>query len=196
MMSVREKQILDAAAKVFREKGYQRATIEDVAKEVGILKGSLYYYIKNKSELLFKVGIVPLKTTTEELKRIVSSDKNAYEKLEAAITGRIRAFDNHRTEMTVFFQEKFEELPEEEREFLREGQREDERLWTRILKEGIDKGEFRQDLDVKIVTKAIMGICHWLYKWYRDDGRLRAQEIAKIFMDLVLKGIQTTEKEG
>lgn len=194
-MSQRERQILDAAAKVFREKGYQRATIEDVAKEVGILKGSLYYYIKNKNELLFKIGIVPLKTTTEELKSIVQGDAAPSEKLKKAIRERIRAFEKYHTEMTVFFQEKFEELPEEEREILRNGQREDERLWSQIIYEGIEKGEFRENLDVKIITKAIMGMCHWLYKWYRVNGRLTADEIADIFYDLIFNGIKQTKKE-
>jgi len=195
-MSSREKQILDAAARVFREKGYQRATIEDVAREVGLLKGSLYYHIKSKDELLFKVAIVPLKTTTEELKNIVKSNKNASEKLRTAIIDRIRAFNNYHTEMTVFFQEKFEELPEEERNILRNGQREDESLWAEIIKEGMEKGEFKKDLDIKIVTKGIMGMCHWLYKWYRNEGRLSAENISEIFMDLILNGIKGIEKEG
>lgn len=195
-MPDREKEIIDAAAKVFREKGYQRATIEDVAREVGLLKGSLYYYIKNKSELLFKIGIVPLKTTTEELKNTVHSSRSASEKLRKAIIERIRAFDNYHTEMTVFFQEKFEELPEKERDLLRKGQREDESLWAEIIKEGISTGEFKKELDVKIVTKGIMGMCHWLYKWYRNEGRLSSENIAEIFLDLILNGIKKTGTEG
>ena len=114
----------------------------------------------------------------------------------SAIVERIRAFDNYHTEMTVFFQENFEELPEEERDILRNGQREDECLWSEIIKEGIKKGEFQNNLDIKIVTKGIMGMCHWLYKWYRNDGRLSAENVSDIFLDLILNGIKKTGMEG
>ncbi|MBI5374623.1 MAG: TetR/AcrR family transcriptional regulator [Candidatus Schekmanbacteria bacterium] len=188
-MSDREQEILSAAAKIFREKGYHRATIEDVAKEVGMLKGSLYYHIKNKNELLFKIGIAPLEATTKKLREIAGEDISPSQKLKKAVAERLKAFDNFFPEISVFFQEKFEELPESEREILRDGQLEDENLWIKILEEGIEKGEFRKGMDVKIVVKGITGMCHWMYKWYRQDGRLSSEKIAEIFVDFVFNGI-------
>src|SRR3990172_2755247 len=158
-MNNKEQQILSAAAKIFREKGYQRATVKDVADEVGLLKGSIYYYIKSKQELLYKIGITPLKATTEKLKEIVARDISPEEKLKAAIKTRLRAFDEFYPEILVFLHEKFDELSEKERSFLKKGEKENDEPWRKILKEGMEKEAFRKDLDLKISTQAIIGMC-------------------------------------
>jgi len=189
-MNDREQEILSAAAKVFRDKGYQRATIQDVAEEVGLLKGSIYYYIKSKEELLFKIGITPLKAITDALREIVSQEISPEEKLRAAIKTRLRAFDQYYPDIFVFLHERFDELPEKERAFLKKGQKEDETLWIKILKEGIEKGTFRKGADVKMIAKAISGTCHWMYKWYKKDGRLTTDQIAEVFFDFVTNGIK------
>ncbi len=61
--------IKNAAAKVFREKGYKEATLEDIAKEINMLKGSLYYYIEKKEDLLYAVVETPLNEMTTNLKQ-------------------------------------------------------------------------------------------------------------------------------
>lgn len=189
-MNNKEQEILSAAAKIFREKGYQRATVKDVADEVGLLKGSIYYYIKSKQELLYKIGIAPLKATTDKLKEIVSQDIPPEEKLKSAIKTRLRAFDEFYPEILVFLHEKFDELSEKERSFLKKGQKEDEELWRKILMEGIEKEVFRKELDLKITAQAIIGMCHWMYKWYKKDGRLSTDQIAEVFSEFALNGIK------
>jgi len=193
-MNDREQEILSAAARIFREKGYQRATIQDVADEVGLLKGSIYYYIKSKQELLYKIGITPLKATTDKLREIVSQNISPQEKLRSAIEVRLKAFDEYYPDIFVFLHEKFDELSEKERSFLKKGQKEDDDLWLKILKEGVEKGAFRKDLDLRIVAKAITGMCHWMYKWYKKDGRLTTGQIAEVFSEFVLNGINERKK--
>ena len=189
-MNNKEQQILSAAAKIFREKGYQRATIKDVADEVGLLKGSIYYYIKSKQELLYKIGIAPLKATTEKLKEVVSQDITPEEKLKLAIKTRLKAFDEFYPEILVFLHEKFDELSEDERSFLKKGQKEDEEFWRKILTEGMERDVFRKDMDLKITAQAIIGMCHWMYKWYKKDGRLTTDQIAEVFSEFALNGIK------
>src|SRR3954447_26300946 len=81
--------IVDASAKVFREKGYKAATLEDIANEVGMLKGSLYYYIEKKDDLLYAVVERPLNEMTENLKAIVNSSDSPSIKLEKALKNHI-----------------------------------------------------------------------------------------------------------
>ena len=189
-MNNKEQQILSAAAKIFREKGYQRATIKDVADEVGLLKGSIYYYIKSKQELLYKIGIAPLKATTEKLKEVVNQDISPEEKLKLAIKTRLKAFDEFYPEILVFLHERFDELSEDERSFLKKGQKEDEEFWRKILTEGMERDVFRKDMDLKITAQAIIGMCHWMYKWYKKDGRLTTDQIAEVFSEFALNGIK------
>ena len=64
----RDREVLDAAAKVFYERGYAAASVQHVAEELGILKGSLYHYIKTKEDLLFRL----LQETHDDVDRILA----------------------------------------------------------------------------------------------------------------------------
>ena len=64
-----------------------------------------------------------------------------------------------------------------------------QRLWAALLQQGIDAGELRNDLDVKVTVYAILGMCNWVYRWYNPAGKLSAEAIAAIFTTLVLDGL-------
>src|SRR4051794_26547784 len=70
----REEEILAAAARIFREKGYHGASVRDIAESVGLLKGSLYHYIRSKEELLARLFDGALEGTVRELDAIASGD--------------------------------------------------------------------------------------------------------------------------
>ena len=71
-VSAREEEILAAAARIFREKGYHGASVRDIAESVGLLKGSLYHYIRSKEELLARLFEGALEDTVDDLERIAS----------------------------------------------------------------------------------------------------------------------------
>jgi len=71
---------------------------------------------------------------------------------------------------------------------IREAQKRYEETFLNIIKEGIQKGDFKK-LDPKIVTFAIFGMTNWMYRWYDDDGKLSAGEIAELFLDMILNGL-------
>ena len=81
MSTPRTKEIIAAAAKLFKEKGYHATTIQDVADEVGMLKGSLYYHIKSKEELLYLVTKEPIRELIERQKRLMESDLSPQQKI-------------------------------------------------------------------------------------------------------------------
>jgi hypothetical protein len=58
-----------------------------------------------------------------------------------------------------------------------------------LLQQGVDTGELRSDLNVKVTAYAILGMCNWVYRWYNPHGTLSAEEIADIFTTLVLEGL-------
>jgi len=64
-----------------------------------------------------------------------------------------------------------------------------QRLWHRILREGMKNGELRDDLDVKVVAYAILGSINWMYRWYERNGRLSIQEVAGTFTRTFLDGL-------
>ena len=81
MSTPRTREIIAAAAKLFKEKGYDATTIQDVADEVGMLKGSLYYHIKSKEELLYRVTKEPIRELIERQKKLMESDWSPQQKI-------------------------------------------------------------------------------------------------------------------
>jgi hypothetical protein len=64
-----------------------------------------------------------------------------------------------------------------------------ERCWQQILREGIENGEFRPDLDIQVTSYGMLGMLNWSYKWYDPQGRLSVREVAEEFTTLALAGV-------
>jgi hypothetical protein len=64
-----------------------------------------------------------------------------------------------------------------------------QRLWAELLQQGVNDGELRTDLDVKVTGYAILGMCNWVYRWYNPEGTFSADVIADIFTKLSLEGL-------
>src|SRR5579883_900294 len=98
--------IVAAAAKVFRTKGYHAATVQDIAAEVGILKGSLYNHLDSKEELLYLVVKEPITQMYRTMGEIASGTGKAADKLRRAITAHLEAFDRHFPHLFVYLRER------------------------------------------------------------------------------------------
>lgn len=190
-MKSKRDQIVAAAAKVFREKGYHQSTTEDIAAEVGMLKGSLYYYIQKKEDLLHAVVEKPVQEMVDNLRAIAASDAPVAEKIHLLIADHLRTFDQHYPHIFVYLQEiTHTSGADQNRPFSHVGT-EYRRLIEQILCDGVDKGELRRDLDPTLTSLAIVGMCNWMHRWYRPSGKVPAERVADTFASLILDGLRT-----
>jgi AcrR family transcriptional regulator len=180
--------IVSAAAKIFRTKGYHAATVRDIADEVGILKGSLYHHFASKEELLYLVVKEPIAQMYRTISEIAAADATAAEKLRRAISAHLEAFDRHYPHLFVYLRER-ESVKRRFREMIGFSPKEYERCWQQILREGIENGEFRPDLDIQVTSYGMLGMLNWSYKWYDPQGRLSVREVAEEFTTLALAGV-------
>jgi AcrR family transcriptional regulator len=180
--------IVAAAAKVFRTKGYHAASVQDIADAVGILKGSLYHHVKSKEDLLYLIVKEPIAQIYATMTEIVDSDLPAADKLRRAILAHLEAFDRHYPHLFVYLRER-EEMKRRFREQFGLSPKQYERCWQQILREGVKSGEFRADLDVQVVSYGLLGMLNWLYKWYDPRGRLGVREVAEQLSALALAGL-------
>ncbi len=186
-IGARTQQIIDAAAQVFREKGYDGATLRDIAKEAGLLPGSLYYHIRSKEELLRLIVEQPIRDLHAHLEEIVASEASPAQKLAQALAAQLRAFDTHYPYLFVHLHNLLQVdtmHPDMQKRAKRY-----EAFWQQILTQGVKIGEFPLDVDVKVTAFAIIGMCNWMHRWYRRDGRLSIEEIIQQFSRLVLAGL-------
>ena len=186
----RERDIVATAARLFKEKGYRATTLEDIAA-VGMLKGSLYYYIRSKEELLYLVVRDPIREVYSELEAIVAADLPFTEKIAQAIANHMTVFHLHYPHIAVYLHD-YRHLMDKLEQNVIETPKQYQRLWDTLLRQGIAAGEIRNDVDVTMAGYALLGMCNWAYRWYNPAGRLSPQEVADVFTKIALQGLTRT----
>lgn len=182
----REEAILQAAAACFGEQGYRATTLEAVAERLGISRVTLYRYCPSKEELLTRVFERAMAIFQRGLQQICAQDVPPEEKLRQIIRHQVRLMADHRNFLTVFFSEE-NNLPPEMAQRVRAERRVYDELIEQVIREGIASGRFAP-LSPTLLSFALLGMCNWLYQWYRPEGSLSADEVARIFIDLVEHG--------
>jgi AcrR family transcriptional regulator len=181
----RKRGILDAASRVFRRRGLQATGMRDIAAELGMAVGNLYYYFKDKEELLAFVQEDALAGLLELATAVRATDLRADAKLFRLIEEHVVRL-NEGTPGSLAHLE-VEALGETWRE-VQERRDEYERAFRGILDEGIAAGVFRP-VDSKVSALAILGAVNWTVKWFRPDGRKTAREIGREQAELLVRGV-------
>lgn len=190
----KNEQILAEAVRIFKQKGYHATSVQDIADAVGLQKGSLYHYIASKDELLFKIFERSTGALTQRLQVIIASDNSPIEKLQEAIQAHVIVLCEHLDTYTVYLAERRTLAGRTQSKVRAEAQRH-AHLLEQIICEGITSGDLHP-VDSKMAAHAILGMCNWLYQWYSPKGRLLPQDIARIFADLVIRGMATNSRIG
>jgi TetR/AcrR family transcriptional regulator, cholesterol catabolism regulator len=189
----RKEQILSTACRLFSQKGYHGTTIRDISEACGILSGSLYAHIRTKEDLLYEITNRGAEAFLNSLRPIVENDAPAVEKLRQAVIAHIKVVEANLEAATVYFHE-WKGLSKERFCEIQEKRDRYEKMWARLVSQGIREGEFRQ-VDEKFVRLLLLSVGNWLYQWYRPEGELPPEEIADRFMDLFLDGL-ANRKQG
>jgi AcrR family transcriptional regulator len=174
--STREGEILTAAARIFREKGYHGTSVQEIAEAVGLLKGSLYHYIRSKEQLLARLFEGSLGDTIVELESIAARDATATERLRDMVRVYVMSVTANLDAVGIYLRE-WRSLPAPELARVRARRRAMRRLFEDVITEGVKRRELAVT-DAKIAALAIIGMCNWTYEWYRPRGRLTPAALA------------------
>jgi AcrR family transcriptional regulator len=184
----RRQEILEAAAEVFHQKGYKATSIQDIADAVGILKGSLYYYITSKEDLLFEILQDVHQQGIQNLERIESAPGTPLQRIRAFVTVHVTHNAENLVKMAVFFHD-FRSLSPERREIIvAERDLYDQHLRALIAAAQKD-GSVCPDVDPKLASIQILGMMNWIYHWYRPGGSLSVSDLAGTMADFVVAGL-------
>lgn len=185
----RRQAILDSAARLFGRQGYRQTSMQQIADEVGLLKGSLYHHYQSKQEILFEITRDPLEELVDQLTVIARSDINAYEKVIQAIRSHVYSLDRNYPHLMVVTAETDESLPEGIREDIMQLRRSYQQRWQDIISAGLADGSFTSPGSAPVLVNLILGSINWMHRWYVPDGPLDAQEVATVLCALVLRGM-------
>src|SRR5512139_24617 len=179
--------ILDAAAQVFRQKGFHGASMANIAEAVNLQKASLYHHVSSKQEILFELLDRALELLLERISPIARMDLPADERLRRMIREYLQILAEN-TDLSVVLL--FEHRSLEGRQHARHIPNRDkfENLWRDVLKDGVRSKQFVCD-DIPLTTRALLGIMNWTITWYRPNGALTIDQIAGHYSNLLLNGL-------
>lgn len=109
-------------------------------------------------------------------------------RLKAIIQSFVKVFDLYKPHISVFYQENFY-LNERYKQLINDKRSQFKKIIIKVINDGKVNGEFRQDISVDVTALAILGMVNWTYKWYRPSGEKTIEEIATIYVDLILHAI-------
>jgi AcrR family transcriptional regulator len=184
----RAPEIIDAAARVFAERGYHGATTQDIADVLGIRQASLYYYFPSKEGALELVCLKGVEGFFEAAKAIASGPGSAANRLARLIDSHLSPLIDRSNYVKVFLNER-QHLPTESRRRIGKWSRGLERIFEDVLKEGVRKGEFRSDMDTRLTTLAILGMANAVASWYRKEDAA-IERVSAEFARLIVDGIR------
>lgn len=184
----RRDEVIEAATRIFEEKGYEAASIQDVADELGILKGSLYHYIDSKEELLFTIIDDVHRRSLAELEQWLEMEADTLTRLRALIRLQVIGQCRDIRKASVFLHDFRSLSPQRQARILAERDRFD-MLMRDVIKDGQRDGSIAAEVDAKLATMAIFGIVNWISQWWRADGERSPDEVADEYADLVLCGL-------
>lgn len=186
----KRQEILQASARVFRQKGFNGARIQDIADELGMQKGSLYYYIDTKEDLLKGLVEDIIQQCNQAIESIVNTKFTASQKLYMCMESHLRLFHQNIDAFGIFMQEDLQLINNSSEQDIFIMIKNYEKQWIRILDEGVKTNEFILENDKNVILLSIFGMMNWSYRWYKKSMKLPIQEIARIQYEMVLNGIK------
>ena len=183
-------EIIDAAAAVFAEKGYHGSSTKDIADRLGIRQGSLYYYFESKESALEEVCQIGVEGFVQRLEAILARDISPEEMLRAAVHNHLAPLEDRPNYVRVF-QRQRHELPPARRRKITAAAGHYEKLLQTMFERGVAAEAFRPDLDCRLATLGLLGMCNAVSDWRDSEPDTTIWEIAENFVSVLISGVAT-----
>lgn len=183
----RKEVILRSVANVLRNSRLSSLTIQDVADELGMTKGNLYYYFKDKQDILYQCHMRSMEISLHALDEAMANGRTPSESLRILLTGHIRGILDDG--FGSILQTDLENFRADQRKTYIKKRDELERAVRSMIEDGIRLGEFEQ-VNVKLAGFAILGAINWIPKWYRSTGALSSEVIVEEMVNYFLRGLK------
>lgn len=182
----RRAEILRAALRAFRDKGYHATTLDDIAEHVGVRKTALYHYFPDKEAILYECH----RESLAEVRRLMTiagkNAESAAEHLALVIREHVRVMIETLEGSPLAFE--VTALSPERQDEVIQARDKYERGLRKIIDDGVRDGEFRP-VDSKIAVFAILGAINWIARWYSPEGAVQAPELGEQFADYLVGGL-------
>lgn len=186
-------ELIQASIGLFVEKGFSATSIQDIVDKVGVTKGSFYYHFKSKEALLMHIHLSYIDDLLRRQKLLVESEQHAEDKLVRIVEMLIQDIEEQGAIGQVYYRE-IRHLAPENADAIKRKRADFRDAIEMIIIEGMSAGEFRSNLEPRMVTYAILGITNWSYQWFNPAGAISADALAVMHTDLILNGLRAEKK--
>lgn len=180
----RYNELVAAAAEEFRLHGYDKATIDGISQRLGILKGSVYNYIKTKEELLLAVIEGPADELLADAVRLSQQDGPAAERLRELFRTQVATFSKTYPAAFVYLHQ----LGSHPEQFRKRDRKYVAAVET-IIADGIANDEFQVPVSPQIACRAVLGILNWMQHWFTPRGEQQDRELADQLYAVAVAGL-------
>lgn len=180
-------EILKSAAIAFRRLGYHGATVEQIAAALEMKKGNLYYYYRNKEEILLACHQYSLDRLLALLEEVEQSGATPDEKLRRLIVSFVHTILDELHGTALFLD--LEALTPPHRTLVVARRDQFDHGMRRVIEDGVHTGVFG-NIDAKLLSFAILGAVNWIPRWYQPTGPASSQDIADQFADYLIGGLK------
>lgn len=191
--AAKREELVKIAARLFRERGYTSTRLIDIANAAGLDRATVYYYVGSKEEL-FRESVEGILDVNLAQAEMVSADKGlgAHERIRLIVEQMIASYEQNFPQMYVYIQEEMHQVAKEQTPWAKEIVRKTKRFETivkNLIKEGIERGEFRPDVPVKLAANALFGMINWMHRWHVPGRSMSAADIAAAFSQIFCDGM-------
>jgi TetR/AcrR family transcriptional regulator, cholesterol catabolism regulator len=181
----RQVEVTQAASEIFWQKGYRATSIQDVADKVGVLKGSLYYYIDSKEDLLWRIIEDVHVESSEILEQALALDVSPIERIRIFIALHVEWYLKNVKEVSVFFRE-WRHLTGPRLRTAKDRRRGYERVIRALMLDAQEAGDVSSKLDLHYAARYVLAAVNAVPDWYKPGGQDSASHIAEAYADMTV----------
>jgi AcrR family transcriptional regulator len=186
---LRQTELLQIAADLFADRGYNATTVRDIADKAGILSGSLYHHFDSKESMIDAILSRFIEQTLDRYGAVVGEGNGPTATFEGLVRASLDAMVDSRSAILIYQNEARFLAGQPRFSYLRDAHRRFERIWTDVLNDGIAAGEFRDSIDPKLVYRLIRDTVWAAPRWYRRGGSVKPERITEQYVGVLTNGV-------
>jgi len=182
------KSLIHSALGLFERRGFDRTSVQEIADHAELTKGAFYHHFESKDDLLRHIQEEYLEAQLTAIQQIEAGSDDPKVRVAELIRFSLTSVAEYRAHVTIFYQERryltgdlFAEVTRK-RDLV-------EAAFAGMVQDGVTRGAFRADIDARIATFGLVGMCAWAYQWLNLAGPLSVDEVARQFSAMVLEGL-------